>query len=177
MIWKNIPGYERYMVSEDGSIKSLIGKHKMLKTNSNSGPYDMICLGKRYGTKTIHRLVALAFIPNPESKPQINHKDGNKRNNHFSNLEWVTNSENRKHAFETGLQKYSNEASKAASIHNKKYYSKPIAMMNKTTDKVEKEYNSISDAARDLGKVRTNCIVQCLKKRRPSAYGYKWKYL
>jgi hypothetical protein len=56
--------------------------------------------GKKY---SIHRLIAETFIPNPDNKPEVNHKDGNKLNNHISNLEWVTHSENTKHAFKMGL--------------------------------------------------------------------------
>jgi hypothetical protein len=52
----------------------------------------------------IHRLVAQTFIPNPENKPEVNHKDGNKHNCYYKNLEWVTPSENKQHAFDTGLK-------------------------------------------------------------------------
>ena len=59
--------------------------------------------GKQH-TKLIHRLVAEEHIPNPENKPQVNHKDGDKHNNHMDNLEWVTSSENARHAFDKGLK-------------------------------------------------------------------------
>jgi len=69
--------------------------------------------------ETIHRLVALTFIPNPENKPFVNHKDGDKTNNHVSNLEWVTASENIRHAFDTGLIKIPrNEDNKLSVLTN-----------------------------------------------------------
>lgn len=108
-IWKDIEGYEgRYQVSNYGRAKSLIGNEKILKPGRGSGrnfKYRTIRLYKdTVGiTKTLHRIVAKTFIPNPENKPQINHKDANPSNNCVTNLEWCTGFENMKHADEMGL--------------------------------------------------------------------------
>ena len=117
-VWKDIEGYEGlYQVSTCGNIKSLakprkngngrcyIQKEKLLKQSFTSTGYKKVELykdGKRKSFK-VHRLVAIAFIPNPDNKPEVNHIDGNKINNNIDNLEWVTSSENTIHAYETGL--------------------------------------------------------------------------
>ena len=117
-VWKDIEGYEGlYQVSTCGNIKSLAKprkngngrsytqKEKLLKQTFTSTGYKKVELykdGKRKGFK-VHRLVAIAFIPNPDNKPEVNHIDGNKINNNIDNLEWVTSSENSIHAYETGL--------------------------------------------------------------------------
>jgi len=117
--WKDIKLYEGlYQISSFGRVKSLNRitsnvdgifrelKEKILK-QSISNEYYSITLNK-LGIKkrfTVHRFVALAFIPNPENKEQVNHKDGNKLNNMKSNLEWNTKSENQLHAYAIGLQK------------------------------------------------------------------------
>ena len=97
-IWKDIKGYEGlYQVSNLGRVKSLknsSGKSReRIKTLrvSNRGYYLVnLCKNRYYETKSVHRLVAEAFIPNPENLPVINHKDENQLNNNFDNLEWCS---------------------------------------------------------------------------------------
>lgn len=108
-IWLDVVGYEGfYQVSNLGRVKSFYrGKVHLLKYQLDSQGYVIVTLskgGKQKGCK-VHVLVAQAFIPNPENKPFVNHIDGNKSNPHVSNLEWVTQSENMKHAFRIGLKK------------------------------------------------------------------------
>jgi len=101
-----ILGYENlYSISKNGEVLSNNGKK--LKTEITKFGYCRCALYSNGNTKrfAIHRLVAMAFIPNPENKPQVNHKDGNKKNNCVENLEWVTASENIFHAFKNGLRK------------------------------------------------------------------------
>ncbi|MDD5589059.1 MAG: NUMOD4 domain-containing protein [Candidatus Nanoarchaeia archaeon] len=116
--WKNIEGYDGiYQVSDRGRIKSLSRLHKIhhnyyvkcktkiLKQTTTKKGYLRIGLNKNNITKQfqVHRIVSIAFIPNVWNKPQINHKDGNKKNNYIKNLEWCNNSENQKHSFKFGL--------------------------------------------------------------------------
>ena len=94
-----------YEVNELGEVFR-IGNPKPKYQSVNRDGYKVVGLWKnnKATAKTAHRLVALAFIPNPENKPCVNHIDGDKQNNHVSNLEWVTYSENTVHSFENGLQ-------------------------------------------------------------------------
>lgn len=103
--WKRISGYEDiYEVSSFGRVRNVLRNNNILKGGSYPNLYNFVCLSKNKikANLMIHRLVAIAFIPNPNNKPQVNHKDGNKRNNNVSNLEWVTCSENLKHAVDIG---------------------------------------------------------------------------
>lgn len=127
-IWKDIEGYEDlYQISNRGRARSLSRymsipknnhskKHRkfhkggILETNK-PGNRGYAALALYYNAKmskriVVHRLVAKAFIPNPKDKPQINHKDGNKLNNHVNNLEWVTCSENHYHAYSMGFRSH-----------------------------------------------------------------------
>lgn len=106
--WKRINGYEEYEISNLGRVKSFKRdrKGKIMKPKF-SGEYLAVtlCADGQQERKTIHRLVAEHFIPNPKNKPQVNHIDGNKLNNKACNLEWVDNSENLKHAHDIGIKK------------------------------------------------------------------------
>ena len=118
-VWKYIKGFEGYYeVSTLGRVKSVerfvksgngakrLIREKILKPMLDKDGYLRVNLKKQQKGKTvnIHRLVASSFIENPEKKPQVNHKNGIKNDNSLHNLEWVTLSENRQHAYDTGLQ-------------------------------------------------------------------------
>ena len=106
--WKKIDDYENYEISSFGQVRSLnYNKVKILICSEDTDGYLRIGLYKNSKGKTfrIHRLVATAFIPNPENKSQVNHIDGNKQNNRLENLEWNTAIENIIHAYKTGLKK------------------------------------------------------------------------
>lgn len=98
-IWKDAPGYEgRYQVSNHGEVRNARSGRTLKPHRQGSGYLQTMMI--KEGERTyplVHRLVALAFLPNPENKPQINHKNGDKTDNRPENLEWCTLSENLKH--------------------------------------------------------------------------------
>ena len=105
-IWKFINGFEDYLISNKGNVVSMKNnKYKMLNPSLLNLGYCKVVLRKNSKSYNIyvHQLVAETFILNPENKPEVNHKDGNKLNNWVNNLEWVTHSENLKHAYKIGL--------------------------------------------------------------------------
>lgn len=97
-----VAGHPGYFVTRDGRVFSARAQRFLTPRRSNRG-YLRVNLGARC-TRSVHRLIAEAFVPNPDNKPQVNHKDGDRANNVDTNLEWATGSENMKHAWRTGLQ-------------------------------------------------------------------------
>lgn len=128
-IFKDIIGQEgKYQISNQGNIKS-VKRNIILKTYIHNNKYLRVNIpNKPKPLKLkVHRLVAIHFIPNPENKPQVNHKDGNKLNNNDWNLEWNTDEENRIHAIKTGLQTYKNKRKVLDIRTNTKYQSQADA--------------------------------------------------
>lgn len=105
-IWKPVLGFEQfYQVSSTGRISNY---RKIMSIQTMNTGYKTIGfnVGGKHYTKLIHRLVAIAFIDNVDSKPEVNHIDGDKSNNSIDNLEWCTSAENKRHALSTGLKIY-----------------------------------------------------------------------
>ena len=172
--WKYIKGFDNiYRVSDNGEVQSRRNKNGKIITEQwrnlaihKRGQYLFVALysNKKKHQILIHRLVAEAFIPNPDNKPQVNHINGDKYDNRVENLEWVTMSENMLHS----VHKLHPDL-----FDNRK---KPITQLSKMGDFI-KDWPSAADAARALRIKRTN-IVHCCKKRKcfKTAGGYKWQY-
>lgn len=177
-IWKDVVGYEGiYKISSEGRLLSInyrkTGKAKIRKTKfkSNNYPQAILCKGrgKNYTRKLwrVHRIVATAFLPNPNNKPAVNHKNGIKTDNRVVNLEWCTNSENELHAHRIGL-KVSNMKGKEG--HNKR----PVKMYSLEGNFI-KEFDSAKNAAIEMNTHPYNITRNC-KGSAKSCGGYVWKY-
>ena len=185
--WREIDGSPNYMVSNTGEIKSLnynkTGKEKVLIPHKLSNGYLGINLydgNKGSCYLLIHRLVAQAFLPNPNGYRIINHKDENRSNNSVNNLEWCS--------YKYNLN-YGNRNSKLSnSLTNNPFFSIPVLQYSKTREFL-KEFPSIAEAARTINngniKAAVTNILKCCKGvadtqfgivRRKTAYGYIWKF-
>lgn len=165
--WRDIEGYERqYMVSSLGRIKSLnyhkTGTERILKPQRSTNGYLFVRLSKNGKVKNcnIHKLAAEAFIPNPDSLTEINHKDEDKYNNSIDNLEWCDHTYNI--TYGTRNDRVADKLSKTV-------------LQYTIDDKLVKEWPSIMEIERKLGFRRGN-ISYCCQGKIKTAYGYKWKH-
>jgi hypothetical protein len=155
--WKYIFKNEEYQVSNYGNVKK---GDKILKVTRQSKGYLTV---KVKGTnKLVHRLVAQAFIPNPENKPTVNHIDGDKNNNKVENLEWNTYYENNHHAIDNKLRTANGKIPKRIKQYN-------------TNNELLKIWDSIVDI-RNNTEYKDYKIFKSCEKEKVLAYGYKWKY-
>lgn len=184
-IWKPIVGYEGYyLISNLGNVYSLgkkyidsTGRHQIKKPRNVSvrcGIGGYLCVDLNANgineQKCIHRLIAEAFIPNPENKPTVNHKNGIKLDISIDNLEWATYSENNKHAFDTGLKK----PTWTGKFGDKHPLSKPVIQYDKKYNKIN-EFANAREAERITG-IGYKHISDCCLNKRKTTGGYIWKY-
>jgi len=168
-VWKDVVGYEGlYRISNQGTVCRLYknGKVNFMTPRILNGYWRVkLCNGNTQKEYFLHRLIAQAFIPNPENKPEINHINGIKTDNRIENLEWVTRSENAIHATKTGLLKYSEYRYNRARDVN----SKPVMCVE-----TRKIYASCTEAGKDI-KTDAAHIGECISGKRSTAGGYHWK--
>lgn len=164
-IWKDIEGYEGlYQISNYGNVKTLPRprvKSTIMKLELHKGYYK-VCFSKNNKSKHffVHRLVAQAFIPNPDNLPCVNHKDENSLNNCVNNLEWCTQQYN---------LLYGNRRAKVIEKERK-----PVGQYTMSNELIRVHY-SIQQAARNINR-NAGPICRCCKGKQAFAYGYKWEY-
>ena len=166
--WRDTYIYgEQYEVSNTGIVRNKITGHILSPQEDKKGYLRVrLSLHDKKATAKVHRIVAVAFIPNPDKKPQVNHKDTDKHNNRVGNLEWATNSENQIHAYKHGLNHVTGNAGRKK---------RPVCKIELETGKVIETYQSLSEAGLKNGLHDTN-IHKVLNGSRRSCGGYGWKY-
>lgn len=161
-MWRKIENHSNYSISDDGRVRN-DKTGRILKPVPTKNGYLRVGLDKQLCR--IHVLVAKEFIPNPDNLPQVNHIDGNKANNNVCNLEWITPSENIKHAFRNGLK-----------LPNYDGIKKPTPVLQITMDgDIINTFGSIMAVQREYG-YDNSSIAKVCKGKQLTAYGYKWRY-
>jgi hypothetical protein len=190
-IWKPIKNYEGlYEVSNLGRVKSLarvtLKRHSISKQIMNYPQKELIMVGSISAgypsvllsknnipvNNLIHRLVATHFIHNPEDKEQVNHKNGNKKDNRVENLEWNTRSENQKHSYAV-LGTKSNK-SNLGRFGEDSYSSKSVIKYSLNLERIER-YGSMKEAAKQ-NNIGVTSISLCASNKQKTAGGFIWIY-
>lgn len=177
-VWKPVAGYEGlYEVSNLGHVRSLYRYKKQLKPTASKAGYLLVDLkGKKF---SVHRLIAIAFLPNPEGYPQVNHKDENKQNNCVENLEWCTAKYNMNYG--EGAKKrsskidYTKPCFKENAIKNGAKVSRPVLQLSKDGVLLNR-YSSGKEAHRQTGINHSHILECCAGKRYKTVGGFVWKY-
>lgn len=174
-VWKTINDYDgRYEVSNLGNVRSInyknTGKAVNLKPATDTKGYLRVgfCRGLKVETKKVHRLVAELFIPNPLNLPQVNHINGNKKDNTVSNLEWCSNEQNNEHRAKVLKNKMSKDSCRNIA---KGHGQSPFMCIE--TGKI---YHTYNECMEDMG-FKSNHISCVLLGKRPHTYGYHFKYV
>lgn len=157
LVWKDIIGYEgKYQVNNYGQVKSL-KSGRILKQYLNKYGYYQVTLSKDNKAKLyrVHRLVAMSFLKSINNKTQVNHINGNKKDNRLENLEWCNSSENLKHAYKNGLQKPKKGKDNVLSKKTYQY---------DTNLNLIKEWDSVADIVRELNITKQQISACCLGK-------------
>lgn len=165
--WKDIENYKGlYQISNIGRVRSLSRfqsrTERLLKGEIDNRGYVRVRLSFKNRTQKfqVHRLVALGFIPNPQNKPQINHINGNKSNNIYTNLEWCTESENMIHAFKTGLQSLSGEKNNQSKLRESEVREiKELLLAGVYHKDIALKYNMSRRCITDINLKKTWCNV------------------
>ena len=166
-LWKDIANADNYEVSNYGHIRNKTTQYILKPRQCKTGYYQVsIRLNgtDKFKNQYIHRLVAESWLPNPDGKPSVNHKDGDKSNNCVDNLEWMTYTEQQAHRTD---------------VLGKKNIGSPKRVGQYTKEgKLINIYDSVEEAAKALGKTRVN-IDSAIhhKKNQQTAYGYIWKHI
>ena len=184
-VWKDIVDFPNYQISNLGRVKSKERisnccynskrkvKERILILSNNKKGYKTVCLFKnKKHNKTVHRLVAQAFIPNPNNYPIINHINGIKGNNRVENLEWCTHKYNTSESYRLGLQKPSDKQRNIVSEYCKNNRIKSTFQFDKKGNFI-KEWESAVKIEKELG-ISRKSISQCVKGRSKSAGGFIW---
>lgn len=178
--WKPVVGYEGlYEVSDLGNVRSLNWKNKGYARNLYLKPHNKGYLQVELfnnGIKkmlTVHRLVAEAFIPNPNCYPQVNHKDENKRNNKSENLEWCTSSYNATYSMELHPDRASHKYYKSTEKYNRRN-DKEVNQFSLSGEFI-KTWNNSREIYTTTG-MSDWSISECCRGNRKKAYGFMWSY-